>query len=77
VAGHKFARYFRVITEVMHEQFLQALRKIFGWYVEPARPRQEQLIFILPEERIVPEPSNQNSQGDPGQDLKQTGKEGG
>ncbi len=75
LAAHKFARYFRIITEVMHEQFLRALRTIFGWYVEPGRPRQEQLIFILPEKRIVP--NEESSKGDPAHAMKQVGKEGG
>ena len=55
LAGRKFERYLMIITGVMHEQLLRALRTIFGWYLEPKRPRLEPLIFVLPEELPVPE----------------------
>ena len=66
LAGRKFERFLKIITGVMHEQLLRALRKIFGWYLEPRRPRQEPLIFILPEELNAPEPNpSEPDQSDP------------
>ncbi len=35
------------MSDVAHEQFMEALRKIFGWSQAPGRPRQKQLIFML------------------------------
>jgi len=80
LAGRKFERYLNLITGVMHEQLLRALRTIFGWYVEPGRPRQEQLVLILPEERNVAEPiksqpDKSESKADPAQASTQAGQE--
>jgi hypothetical protein len=78
LAGRKFERYLRIVSGLAHEQFLRALRTIFGWYVEPGRPRQEQLIFVLPEEGHAPPPNKsppETSQPktDPVQVSKQAG----
>jgi len=80
LAGCKFERYLKLITGVMHEQLLRALRTIFGWYVEPGRPRQEQLILILPEESNVPkpiksQPDKSESKADPAQASTQAGQD--
>src|SRR6266478_3966070 len=48
-AGRKFDRFLGILRELMAEQFLAALEKTFGWVLKRGRPRQTDLIFLLPE----------------------------
>jgi hypothetical protein len=48
-AGRQFEHYLGILREVMAEQFVACLGKIFGWVLRRGRTRQTQLIFLLPD----------------------------
>ncbi len=48
-AGRRFDRYLGILRELMAEKFLAALEKTFGWVLKRGRPRQTDLIFLLPD----------------------------
>ena len=70
-AGREFEHYLKITTGVMTEQLLSALRGIFGWYLEPRRPRLEPLILILPDEPKAPEPDQSEPKAGPVKGLTQ------
>jgi hypothetical protein len=47
-ASRMIQEFARIMVDAAREQFSEALRKMFGWSQAPGRPRQKQLIFMLP-----------------------------
>jgi len=61
LAARKFEHYLIILADVISEQFVGALRAVFGWWVERGRQRPRNLVLILPESYDKPTPEKSES----------------
>jgi len=61
-AARKIRGLLGVMSDLANEQFIAALRSIFGWCLPPGRPRQKEVIFLLPDTPSTSMPESQSPQ---------------